>query len=230
MRNRFTRRAALAALLAVIGAGCSPGERQVEQAIERELPRLVGPAQSYAVDVEGLQGTRGAERVTVTGRRVQPEGAPVLDQVVVILRGVRYNAARRELEAVESANLFARLLATDLSAYLDTRPGLSAVAVRLEPPDAAGVRARPELGQIAVPAGATVETSGRLVARGPRVAYEVAEVRAAGVPLPAVAARRLSEAINPVVDLSALPLALQVTEVRMEGAAILLRAVGRYQR
>lgn len=215
---------------AVAGAGCAPSERQVEQAVERELPRLVGPAESYDVDIQGLRGTRGADRVDATGRRVRPEGSPTLDRVDVTLNNVTYNAGRGQLERIESAEMTARVRAADLAAFLDAQRNLRDVTVSLSAPDRATVQARPEITGLEIPQGATIAASGRLLAQGAQVRYAVDEARAAGVALPAAVPRRLTEAINPLVDLSGMPVVLQITETRVEGDTVILRATGRYPR
>lgn len=212
----------------LIATGCTPGERQVEQAIQRELPRLVGPAASYDVDIQGLQGTRGAERVNATGRRVRPDGSPVLDHAAVELNGVTYNAERGQLERVESAELIARVQAADLAAFLEAQRTLRDVAVDLEPPDRAGVQARPEIAGLEIPPGVRIDVAGRLLGEGARVRYDIDRVRAAGVTLPGGVVARLSDAINPVVDLSRIPVILRVVELRVEGESMVIRATGRY--
>ncbi|NLB95538.1 MAG: LmeA family phospholipid-binding protein [Armatimonadetes bacterium] len=212
----------------VVATGCTPGERQVEQAIQRELPRLVGPAASYHVDIQGLQGARSAERVTATGRRVRPEGSPVLDHVAVELNGVTYDTERGQLERVENAEVIARVQAADLATFLEAQRTLRDVTVDLEPPARVRVRARPEIPGLEIPPGVLIDAEGRLVGEGARVRYDIDRVHAAGATLPGGVVVRLSNAINPVVDLSRIPVILRVVELRVEGESMVIRATGRY--
>ena len=208
-------------------AGCNPVEGLVERGIEAELPEAIGPADRYDVDVTGLQTSTGeADHVTVLGERVRPEGAPVLDRLDLDLRGVRYDRDAKRIDRVESARATARVLPADLAPFLDAHRNVRGPAVTLRPPDGATLRFRPEIGGLAVPEGVAVEMTGRLVAEDGRVRFDVAEVRAAGLNLGGAVARRLSEAINPVVDLTDTDVSLRVTGVRVEAGAVIVEATG----
>lgn len=216
-------------MLLLIGAlwlGCSVSG-QVERGIERELPAAIGPADRYDVEIEGLRARAGeARRVTVRGERVQPENAPVLDRLDLDLRGVHYDRREERIERVERATATARITPADLAAFLNTQRNVSGASVALQEPNQATIRVRPELGGFTLPAGLTVEITGTLVAEAGRVRFDVSELRAAGANLGEAVARRLSAAINPVVDLSGMPARLQVTGVRVEEGAVRLDAEG----
>ncbi|HLT46069.1 MAG TPA: DUF2993 domain-containing protein [Rubricoccaceae bacterium] len=214
-------------LALAFASGCNPVESLVEREIERELPGVIGPADGYEVDVAGLRTSTGeAERVTVLGRRVRPAGAPVLDRLDLELLGVRYDRDARRLDRVEHARATARVLPADLAPFLDTHRNVRDPAITLRPPDGATLRFRPEAGGFAVPEGVAVEMTGRLVAEAGRVRFDVSEVRAAGIDLGATVARRLSEAIDPIVDLTDTRARLQVTAVRVEAGAVVAEATG----
>lgn len=213
-------------VLAVALAGCDVTGR-VEQEIEAALVEAVGPAESYDVTVEGLSlGSGEAERVMALGRRVRPEEGPVIDRLDLVLRGVRYDRGERRLERVESARGTVRLEPADLAAFLETREGVREASVALEAPDRATIRVRPDLGGVSLPAGAAAEVSGRLVGAGSEVRFEVDAVRALGLDLGGAVARRLSDAINPLADLARTRPALDVTDVRVEGGAVVVEATG----
>ena len=216
----------LLVLVPAVLCGCSVSGT-VEDQIERALPRAIGPAESYDVTVDGLRArTSEAEAVRAVGRRVRPEGAPVLERLDLDLWGVRYDRGERRLERVDSARAAARVLPADLSAFLEARRGVRDVSIRLVPPDTAVVRVRPEVGNLALPRGVAAEVDGRLVAVDGRVHLEVLALRAVGLDLGRTAARRLSDQINPVVDLSETRPALRVTRVRVEDGGIVLVAEG----
>jgi hypothetical protein len=219
--------ARLAALLVTVAlAGCDVSGR-VEREVEAALAEAVGPAESYDVEVEGLSVRSGeAERVTAVGRRVRPEGAPVLDRLDLDLRGVRYDRGARRLERVESARGTVRLAPADLAAFLETRDGVREASVSLEAPDRATVRVRPDLGGVSLPSGAAVEVGGRLAGAGREVRFEVESVRALGLDLGGTVARRLSGVLNPLVDLGGARPALDVTDVRVENGAVVVEVTG----
>ena len=221
--------AAAAPLLLVLAllAGCNPATAFVERAVERELPDLIGPADAYDVSIEGLRlGEGAAEQVDVTGLRVRPDGAPVLDRLALVLTGVRYDPDAGRLDHVESARATAHVRPSDLAAFLDAHRNVRDAALTLRPPDGATLRFRPEIRGFTVPEGVAVALTGRLAADDGRVRFEVSEVRAGGLPLGRLVAQQLSAAINPVVDLTGTGAALHVTRVTVSAASIRVEATG----
>lgn len=219
----------LACLAACVVSGCGPREAQIERAIERELPRIVGPAERYDVDVTGVRRNREADRVAATGIRVQPAGSPVLDRVEIILLNVVYDPNRGQLVRIGQADGTVRVLDRDIALFLEQNRDLQDVQVRLEPPNRAVVSAQPVIPQLQLPPGAArVEVAGTLRGEGQFIEYSVTQVRAAGLTLPDPAPRLLSDEINPIVDLSGIPVVLQVVAVRVEGNAVIAEVTGRY--
>ena len=214
----------MAALAAVLLTGCDLSGR-VEAEIEAALPEALGPADSYDATVEGLRlGDGTAEAVQVVGRRVAREDAPVVDRLDIDLRGVAFDRSTRRLTRVESARGTARLLPSDLSAYLGTQRGVADARLTLAAPDRMTIRLEGTLQGIRIPVGA--EVRGRLVARGGVVDLEVESVRAAGIGLGGTLARAVSQQINPVVDLTDEDLPLRVTSVRVAEGALVMEATG----
>lgn len=216
------------AMFSVAGCGGSR-ESQVANAIERYLPGIIGPADNYEVRVEGIRGATGADLVTVTGTRVRPAGSPVLDRIEIALVGVVYNPNCAGLERIARANGAVRVLSGDVAAFLDANRNLQNVEVQFQPPNQAVVRAQPQISGLELPPGAEgVEVVGALVGEGARIDYNISQVRALGLTLPEPAPELLSDAINPVVDLSGIPIVAEVAEVRVEGNAVIAEVVGRY--
>jgi hypothetical protein len=214
-------------LVATTWAGCVPVTTQVERAIERELPRVIGPADRYEVRVEGIRArTAEAERVTVLGERVRPEGAPVLDRLDLELLGVRYDLRRERLERVDSTHARARLTPADLVAFMEEHRNVQQASLTLHQPDRATIRIRPALAGFDLPRGLSVDVHGQLTVEDDLVAFRVIEVRAVGTVLGERAARQLSDLINPLVDLSDIPMDLQVTSIHIAGGAIWIEATG----
>lgn len=217
---------ALAALLLLL-AGCIPSTEDIERRIERELPQLLGPADRYDVRIEGLRARAGrADRVTATGERVQPRDAPLIHRLVVQMEGVAYDRRERTLDRVDTLRATAHLLPSDLDAFLEAHRNVRDAAVTLREPDHATLRLRPEFGGLALPRGMELEVTGRLEARAGRVHFAVDRVEAAGAALGTTAARRLSDAVNPLVDLTGPDADLRVTAVRVEDGALRLDATG----
>jgi hypothetical protein len=217
----------LALLLAALASGCAPPTAQVERAIERELPRTLGPADSYRAEVTGLRLASGeASRVAIVGQRVRPEDAPVLDRLDLDLYGVRFSPQARRVERADSARGTVRITAADLVDFLGERQGVREATLTLSSPDRATIRLRPELGGLPVPRGVTAEATGRLRAEDGHVHFEVEAVRAGGLDLGSAAARTLSDTINPLVDLTDRPGRLRVRAVRVENGALILDATG----
>lgn len=209
--------------------GCGPRETQVERAVERALPRIVGPAESYRVDVQGIRGATGADLVTVRGERVRPAGSPVLDVVSVALADVVYNPNCTGLQRIGRIEGRVGVREADLESFLAENRNLQNVDVQLRPPNAAVVSAVLQIPQLELPPGVgAVEVIGVLHGAGPLINYEISQVRAGGVTLPNPAPRLLSERINPVVDLSSMPIAVQVGELRIDDSTLIADVTGRY--
>ncbi|NEP18782.1 MAG: DUF2993 domain-containing protein [Leptolyngbya sp. SIO4C1] len=220
------RRRHLLIFAAILLASCTP-TGLVERRLESQLPKYLGPADAYDVDIDGLQvRSSAAERVLAVGERVRPEGAPVLDRLELELLGVRYDRDAGRLEQVESAQATVSVTASDLSTFLEMQRNVREASVELTPPDRATIRIRPTFGDFSAPPGVTVDAEGQFVSSGSQVLFEVSEVRAAGIGLGGGAARRVSREINPVVDLAGLPVTLQVKSVSVNSEAVSVEVTG----
>lgn len=207
-------------------ASCTPTSL-VEQGIERELPKYVGPAERYDVDIEGFSARLGsADSVVAVGERVRPEGAPVIERLSLNLTGVVYDKQTERLSQVENAKLTAVVKTPDLSDFLETYRNVKEAEVMLKSPDRATLSIRPQIDQFALPAGITVDVSGQLVGEDTQLRFEVDQVSAAGIDVSAIAARRLSTAINPLADLKNLPVDVQIVSVMAAGESIGMEVVG----
>lgn len=207
-------------------AACTPASL-VEQGLERELPKYVGPAESYDVEIKGLDvGSGSAEVVTAVGERVRPEGAPVIDRLALDLRGVVYDKSAERLTQVNDARLNAVIKTPDLADFLEAYRNVNEAEVILRSPDEATLRIRPQLGDYSVPPGITVDVTGTLVGDDTQLRFDVSEVSAAGIDISAIAAQRLSDAVNPLADLKNLPIDVDITSVIVAGETIGLEVVG----
>ena len=217
---------AVLALLVVGGAACNPVTAFAEGEVERILQDAFGPADDYDVRIEGLSAGDGtARRVTVTGRRVRPDGAPTLDRVDATLDGVRFDRDAKTLERVDRADLTVSVLPDDLAAYLVASGRAREAEVAFEPPNRVVLQLRPDLGDIPLPPGATVRVEGALVGEGAEVALDVERVEAAGIGLGGAAADLLEDQVNPLLDLSRSG-GLEVTDITVGDGVLRARAQG----
>ena len=207
-------------------AGCTP-TNLVEQGIERELPKYVGPAERYDVEIEGFDAKKGsADSVIAIGERVRPEGAPVFERLTLNLSGVVYDRQAQRLSHVDNVSLTAVVKTPDLSDFLETYRNVREAEVMLQAPNRATLRIRPQIDQFVLPTGITVDVGGELVGKGTQLRFEVDSVSAAGIDVSAIAARRLSEAINPLADLQNLPVEVEIASVVAAGESIGMEIVG----
>ena len=214
------------ALLVVGGVACNPVTSAAEREVERVLEDAFGPADRYDVQIEGLNvGAGTARRVTVTGDRVRPEDAPVLNRLDAVLDGVRFNRAENRLERADRADLAVSVLPNDLAAFLEASGRVEEARVTLEPPRSLVLQVRPDLGAIPLPPGATVRVEGTVEGEGALVLLDVTRVEAAGMGLGGAAADLLEDQVNPLLDLSESG-GLEVSDVRVEGGALRFEATG----
>jgi hypothetical protein len=217
---------AMATLSGLLLVGCNPSNL-VAQGIERELPKYVGPADSYDVQIEGLKVNAGsADNVVAVGERVRPEGAPVIERLQLELADVVYDRQAERLSKVGAARLTAVIRTNDLADFLEGYRNVREAEIFLQSPDQATIRVRPQIGNLSVPEGVTVNVTGRLVGDGTQLRFEVSDVSAAGFDLSAIAARRLSDLINPLADLQNLPVEVEITSIMAAGETIGLEVVG----
>jgi hypothetical protein len=224
---KVTRRFFLT-LIGVGLVGCTPSG-VAEQTIKRALPETIGPADHYEVQIEGLKARSGeADRVLIIGQRVRPQGTPTLDRLTIELRGVQYNRTARRLERLAGVEGTAQITAVDLADFLETQPNVQTATVSLRSPDQAILSIQPAFSLISLDlsVGLTVDATGRLMGERDRIYFVVSEVRAAGASLGDGAARLLSQAINPLVDLSGLPIDVEVTAISVENNTVQIEVTG----
>lgn len=218
-------RKALILFLALGALGCSPSAATLERELEKELTRVVGPARDYQVESEGLRFSAGtAESVTVTGLRVQPKKGPVLDRVVAEFHDVAYDRKAAKLSSVGHARAEVWLAEADAAAYLDELEEVDGARVDFAKPDRVDLRGTAHVGPFSVPA----EVQGRFVSDGSTLNLDVQQARASGIPVGAGMIEKMEEDLNPILDLSKLPVRLEITELRTEGDHLVLVAEGAY--
>lgn len=228
-RHLNWQRVAASLIVFMIGACVTTFlDSRLEHTIRKELPRLVGPADRYDVDVSGARVSgeiADLENVHVVGARINRPKTPVIDRLEVDLSNVVVDRKEKRLKSLSAANAQARMLATDIAAFLDAKPGLDNVNVTLHPPDEITISAQPSIARYALPKAAMVKVRGRLVVESNEVNLEVIDLRAAGFSVGAIPKLVLEKVLNPIIDLSALPVPSQVTSVTVT-EAVLVEATG----
>jgi len=202
---------------------------RVEQIIGVELPRVMGPAARYEVNVAGARVNgeiTDLKQVRASGDRVARDGSPVLDRVEVTMADVVVDRNAKRVLSLRAAEAYVRVLPSDVAAFLDAKPGLENVTVALLPPYEMTVEAQLAVAGFTLPRFARTKVRGRLVVSDGNLIMEIADLRLAGYPTGTIPAIVLEKLINPLVDLSALPAPSQVTSVQVTPDAVLLTASG----
>jgi hypothetical protein len=204
-------------LLVAFSSGCSRASpfRAIERSVRDEMPRVIGPADRYEVVVSRSGGGLVAGRIpwiNIRGQNVRAIEGLTIDDLEVRLEDVRFSRSSRTVQEIGLTHFEARLSAGSVVGYLHSRsPGLRGVQVAF---DGASVRvhATPSLLGIGVP----MEVEGRPLLRGPTtIDFAASRIAILRLGLPEFAVRRLEARINPLVDLSTMPLPLHLTSVQI---------------
>lgn len=216
--------------LALWLAGCATVvDTRIEQLIAAELPRVIGAAARYDVNVDGARETGeiiDIRRVHIVGERVARAGSPVLERIDAVMIDLVVNRKEKRMQSLGAADASALLLPSDMAAFLDSRPGLDNVQVALFPPSDITIEAQFAIAGFAFPRATGAKIRGRLIVSDGRLVMEIIDLRVAGFPvgtIPSIVAEKL---INPLVDLSALPGKARVISVQVMPDAVLLKASG----
>ncbi|MEO0540757.1 MAG: LmeA family phospholipid-binding protein [Cyanobacteria bacterium P01_A01_bin.105] len=224
--SRQRRRLLQGAVGLMLTVGCTPSGL-VERQIEGQLPNYLGPAERYDVDIQGLRvRANAADRLIMVGERMRPEGSPIIDRLTVELEGIQYDREAGQLTQVLAAGATARVAAADLAAFVAQDDNIRTAAIALTPPNQLTLNITPEVGRFPIPDGIALTVTGELLGSGSQVQINVTEVRAAGFNVSGVAAQQLNRSLNPLVDLSDLPVALTVASVTVDGESLRLAVVG----
>ena len=214
--------------LALCLSGCATVlDTRMEQLIAAELPRVIGAAARYDVNVDSARETDqfiDIRRVHIAGERVERVGAPVLERIDVTLIDLVVDRRDKRLQSLGTADASALLLPADIAAFLDARPGLDNVQVALFPPSEISIETSFAIAGFALPRFTGVRIRGRLIATDGRLIMEVIDLRVAGFPVGTIPSFVAEKLLNPLVDLSGMPAPARVTSVQVMPDAVLLKA------
>ncbi len=209
-------------------SGCaSMIDARVEQRITAELPRVVGPAARYEVNVQGARDNgeiADIRRLHVIGTRVQREKSPVLDRIEVTMSDLVFDRKDKRVLSLGTADANVRMLPSDIAAFLDARPSFDNVIVALFPPYEITIETQFAIAGFALPRVTNAKIRGRLVVNDGKLAMEVVDLRVAGFPVGAIPTIIVEKLINPLVDLSAPPASARVTTVQVMQDSVVLTA------
>lgn len=225
---------AVAAVSAILG-GCTNEyvTERVEKGIAKKLPELIGPAESYKVDVDGSTARmmKGKiNRIEITAYKVKPANKYYLDELNIVLTGVRADPDKQTLESVEKTVFTATITEPSLNKYLrETRPDLKDLKIDLRSSQML-VHTRPAAYKLS----ASVDLLGKLqIASSRLLNFKVNRLTVAGLKTPQFAANYVEDKINPVLDVVSFgfPAKLQSVNVTPEkvtlnGTADLSKGLG----
>ena len=173
---------------------------KVEKSVAELLPSLIGPAQSYRVEVEASTGQlmrRHLRAINIHGDRVSLPRNIVVDRLDVRLQGVDFDAKTSSVKNIDNAEFDATLLETNLNNYLTgLYPEIEEMKIRLMDgycdfsarPLFAGLR--PNLR-----AQAVLE-----IGEGRFVNARISKATTAGLPAPSPLRQYFEQQINPILN------------------------------
>lgn len=209
--------------LLLFGCGASP-RRLAARKIADALPAALGPADRYAVRVDGeaLDLARGrARHVHVDGQQVQMTPNIRLDTLTLDAHAVQFDTKARHLERADSAEAVAVMGQENLTAYLQkAKPNLTGLKVTLREHDAEGQIPIAVLGlntTVTLAGVPTISASG-----ADKLDFTATQASIGHVPIPAAAVNLALRQINPLLDLSALRYPITVRQASVESGHIIV--------
>ena len=217
----------------LLGSACSV-DREVATVIRRELPKVLGPAERYDVRVRGanVRDNRVQEAsVIAVGLRPRPNFR--IDRLEAAAWEVQVNPRTRSITRLGNLEATVTITAADTENFVASKPWQGRVSLESVTITFPGEN-RASLAATATFSGLTalgfdlsprvpIEADGELVPDGGRVSLRVSKIRAAKLTLPSVTHRWVEEAVNPIADLSGLPIALEVSGFQGDGDRIQAR-------
>jgi len=196
-------------------AGCGEGfvAGKIESRVERRLPEIIGPADSYKVDVSGRTAAMISGKLSkmiICGKGVTLQRDLKVDDLIVEMRGVRFDTETNELVSVEETTFEAVLSQKSLTRLIaKKRPELKELKVELRDSKAT-VSTRPSV--LGLSAGLSLTGVLHLEPKN-KVSFIPDRISVAGLPAPGFAVDYVSERINPIMDLSLAKFPAEITEL-----------------
>lgn len=207
--------------------GCRrPAERAAEKAVAELLPGYLGPADRYAVKVEGdslgalMRGR--VRRVRIDGVNVHLAREITVAELRIDADEIEVERSEKTLRSVGSARFRARIDGPEIDAFARRhRPRLVGVSVAMTGTNVR-VKAVPEVfGYPTVPV--TVDGFVEVAAGGAALDFTPDAARLAIVPIPKPVLDFVAERLNPVVDLRGANVPVKIESALVRDGALHLR-------
>ena len=221
--RRLSRTALAVSMLALTGCG-HPVQQTAAHKIADALPRVIGPAARYDVQVDGdpFALARGRARgVHIQGLSVQLSPILTLDTLNADIEDVSFDRDTRTLTHVGQTRFTAALSQPHLSAYLAaSKPLLPGLAVTLRTDD---VQAAVPVTFLGLHTTARLSGTVRPSALDPtRLDFVAGDAQIGVVPLPAGLINLALDQLNPVITLAGLRVPLTVTQAQIADGKLAL--------
>lgn len=211
----------IAALLVVLaGCGGGPVNRGVANAVKAQLPQVVGPADSWDVDVTGNPGTiiRGrVPCVLIHGVNVRMSPQLTMDTLDITAKDIHVDIAKRELKNIDSLTFCGALNQYELDHYMAATASGSKrpdnLQVKLSDADMS-VSFAQKLSFVSIP----VQVDGRLnvsTAGDNKIDFIPSAISIAKINLPRELVNYSVKAINPAIDLSTMTFPVHLKSIRV---------------
>ena len=214
-----------AVILAISGCGGSSPQTVAAHKIADRLPRIIGPARHYDVQVDGdpfAIGRGRARKVTIDGRNVVMASGLTMDRLTIEADDVSFDVKSRTLQHIGHVSFMARLGQLNLDKYLShIKPNLPELSIKLRWDDME-VAAPVEVASLTT----TARLSGTLTPSqaGPDKLDFLGNKASVGVvPVPSKIISLALERINPVLNLSGSRFPVSITSAAVDRGSIILR-------
>jgi hypothetical protein len=212
--------------------GCSRvAESKAEQAVNDLLPTFLGPADAYTTRVRGRSMgavMRGRlESVHTEGKNVRLQDGMTIDHLVMDFEAISFDTRAQKLEHIGAAQFTARIGTVNLNRYVTVkRPTLAGLVITLGN-NTATIEARPAVlasyGLTGLKVPIAVEGKLSPSEDGLKLDFVPDKAKVSILPVPRPVIDYLARTLNPAVDLSILPLPVQIREVEIKPDGVYLR-------
>ena len=221
-RNVFWELALLPVMLSGLG-GCESAQTAAAHKIADALPRALGPAQQYRVQVSGdtfALAEGHAQRIQVEGDEVRVAPHATLDTLDVEARDVSFDPQTRRITSAASLTFTGTIGQSNLSHYVAaTHPDLPGLSVQLGESEVIA-----ELPITRLHTTATVRGTLAPDAAAPDHLDFVADGASLGaLPIPAMLVNAGLSLVNPLFDLSHISFPVAITQASVADHQIVLQ-------
>jgi hypothetical protein len=201
---------------------------QVQDGIKSNLPKVIGPADSWDVNVSGNPGTILKGRipgVIIHGVNVQASPTLTLQSIDIDAKNIRFNTRSHAVSSIDSIMFAGVMNQKQLDTYLSaTAPSLPGhpkdLKIELRQNDLQ-ISFKYGISKVNIP----VKVDGRLAVSksgDEKIDFIPSGASIAKASIPKKLLEYAVKKINPVVDLTSMPFPLHLTEIKIDNHQILL--------